>query len=381
MDINKFQRGKSAAQAMVEFAIALPILLLMLYGILEAGRFIFIYSTVVTASRQAVRYGSATGEGSNIGVPRYQDCAGIREAARRADYLNAFDDEDVLIQWDTGPGTTLNTICDGSPLPDTDVWTPSGGNTSRLNVTIEGDFNPIVPKIVPFIARTEANGNPVRGESARTILVSVEIVVTVPPSTWIAPTSTPTNTPTPTLTPSPTNTPTLTPSPEISDTPSITPTKTITPTPSRTPTKTATPTTSVTAVPYCANISGTLSLSGNTMVMTFTNPYPWPLTTGDGSVTWNHDKGHQKGGDKSLQLMTINLSGTVVWNSGPTAPSVSTQPWTTPAVIPANATNTTVVFTFHQSYDNWDSSIPESVTINVTTNGCVNVIIQSLPHP
>jgi Flp pilus assembly protein TadG len=63
---------KNKAQAMVEFAIVLPILLLLLYGILEAGRLLFIYSTIVTASRQAVRYGSATGQGTRA-VPRYQD--------------------------------------------------------------------------------------------------------------------------------------------------------------------------------------------------------------------------------------------------------------------------------------------------------------------
>ena len=48
-------------QAMVEFAIALPFLLLILFGILEIGRLIFTYSGVVNASREGVRYGSATG--------------------------------------------------------------------------------------------------------------------------------------------------------------------------------------------------------------------------------------------------------------------------------------------------------------------------------
>ena len=62
MKMKKNFEGKKPAQAMVEFAIALPVLLLLLYGILEAGRLLFLYSTVVTASRQAVRYGSATGE-------------------------------------------------------------------------------------------------------------------------------------------------------------------------------------------------------------------------------------------------------------------------------------------------------------------------------
>ena len=66
MKSKKNTKNKSRAQAMVEFAIALPILLMLLYGILEAGRLMFLYSTVVTASRQAVRFGSATGE---MGLP------------------------------------------------------------------------------------------------------------------------------------------------------------------------------------------------------------------------------------------------------------------------------------------------------------------------
>ena len=182
MKLNTLAPGKSRAQAMVEFAIVLPLLLLLIYGLLEAGRLLFMYSTVVTASRQAVRYGSATGEGTTPGVARYLDCAGIRQAAQRVDFLNAFDDEDILIFFDNPPGVaTPQPICTGSPLPAT--WSPdyTSGNSTRLIVTILGDFNPIVPRIVPFIARTVAKGNPIEATSARTILTGVAIEVTPPP--------------------------------------------------------------------------------------------------------------------------------------------------------------------------------------------------------
>ena len=87
---------------MVEFAIALPILLALLYGILETGRFLFLYSSGVTASRQAVRYGATTGDG-NEGERRYKDCDGIRATANAAGYLGRFDS--ITLQHDTGPGT------------------------------------------------------------------------------------------------------------------------------------------------------------------------------------------------------------------------------------------------------------------------------------
>src|SRR5512134_1705578 len=99
MKVHKITPKKTKAQAMVEFAIVLPILLLLLYGLLETGRLLFIYSSIVTATRQASRYGSATGQGSdytaeggpnNSSVPRYQDCYGIRRAADRVNFLRAF---------------------------------------------------------------------------------------------------------------------------------------------------------------------------------------------------------------------------------------------------------------------------------------------------
>ena len=54
--------GKERAQGLVEFALVLPILLVLMMGLIEFGRLLFIYSAAATASREAVRYGSAAGE-------------------------------------------------------------------------------------------------------------------------------------------------------------------------------------------------------------------------------------------------------------------------------------------------------------------------------
>jgi hypothetical protein len=191
MKLKTFAPTKSRAQAMVEFAIVLPLLLLLLYGLLEAGRLLFMYSTVVTATRQASRYGSATGQGGdytaiggpdNSNVPRYQDCFGIRQAAQRVDFLNSFDNDDILIQYDSGPGTPIVDTCDGDA--DTDVE-PSINNDSRIVVTVDGSFFPIVPRIVPFIERSVVNGNPIRAISARTIVIAISIEVTPPPGSGV----------------------------------------------------------------------------------------------------------------------------------------------------------------------------------------------------
>ena len=373
---------KNTAQAMVEFAIALPILLMLLYGILEAGRLLFLYSTIVTASRQAVRYGSATGVGTG-GVPRYQDCAGIRAVANKSDFLNAFDDSDIVITYDDGPGTAgtdpstdpptvppWKDICDGTV--DTGV-TPSTANTTRINVIIRGDFFPIVPKLVPFIERSAANNDPILGESARTILVSVSIAVTAPPQTWLPSTPTYTFTPSPTPSLTPTRTPTQTPSPTpvFTNTPSLTPTRTLTPTITSSPTITLSPTISPTAVSTCPILHGVITVSGNTMRLNLSSSVPAAVNIQDIFVVWNHDKGHQTGDDKTLELNSISLVSQL-WNGTSTGPSVTVNP-TGPATIPIGLS--TIIFTFNQSYDNLDGS--EEILINLSTPGCTGFPIHA----
>ena len=380
MNVNKNTRKKNKAQAMVEFAIVLPILLLLLYGILEAGRLLFIYSTIVTSSRQAVRYGSATGQGqdytalggpNNTGIPRYQDCYGIRLAAQRVDFLNAVQDNDIIIQWDDGPtDTTPTTVCDGS----TNVYQPIN-NSSRLRVTVDGDYMPIVPRIVGFLERSDLRSNPIKAISARTVLVSVSIYVTAPTIPFVPNTSTSTNTPIASPTPTATNTPTstFTLTPLVSNTPSSTPTITRTPTATLSPTvtltrtPTLTPSPTPTRVPSCNTTHSTIDIPGNnTMTMTITNPNAWPISINDVFVVWDHDRGHQTGNDKSLILQSASVGGVPFWTGSSTGPSDTLTP-ASPVSIPAGG-SITITFTFHQTYDRSDGS--EELLINLSTPGC-----------
>jgi len=382
MNLYRISPKKSKAQAMVEFALVLPILLLLLYGLLEAGRLLFIYSTIVTASRQAVRYGSATGQGIvSSTVPRYQDCAGIRQAAQRVDFLNAFDDEDIHIYHDQGPnppstsGLNEQEFCFDPALSDPTGFVPGTSNSNRLVVRIDGDYKPIVPKIVGFLERTFENNDPIRAQSARTVLVSVAIVVTVPPSTWQA--STPTHTPTPlvtaTFTPSNTPTSTLTSTPIFTSTPSVTPTHTLSPTVTNTVTPSPTPTITPTAVTGCGNIAtgaGTITVTGNTMYLTIPNTNVYPVNVQDIFVKWNHDKGHTSGNDKNLVLLSAALLGNPAFWTGTSAGPSNTLTSNPPVVLPASTT-VTVVFTFNQTYERTDDT--EEILINFSTPGCQGV--------
>jgi len=149
------------AQGMLEFALILPVLLLVVMGMVEFGRMLLIYSSVATASREAVRYGSAAG---NIpaGTPRYLDCAGMRAAAKRMGSLVGIQDSDIVIQYDHGPGTSVFASCPASS-PD-DIT----GGVDRVVVQVSVVYAPLVP-LAPIPTFTIAS------QSARTVIKSIQV--------------------------------------------------------------------------------------------------------------------------------------------------------------------------------------------------------------
>ncbi len=168
-------RKQLSAQAMVEFALVLPILLTIIYGLIESGRLIFIYASVVTASREAARYGSASGTNAS-GTPLYQDCAGIRAAAQKVGFLNTFANSDIKITYDRDLGSTqIQGV--SSSLPGADTC-PIGSNIvqngDRIVVQVTTQFSPMI--LVGTFAQF-----PITITSARTMLVSIPINVAAPP--------------------------------------------------------------------------------------------------------------------------------------------------------------------------------------------------------
>lgn len=109
------------------------------------------------------------------------------------------------------------------------------------------------------------------------------------------------------------------------------------------------------------------------MSMTITNPYNFPLILRDVTVTWNDDKGHQVGADKTLKLQGASIGGVSFWTGNIGNRSTYTIPTT--AAIPAGPSTTTISFVFHQSYDNVDGT--ENILINLLTPGCENDPIDS----
>jgi hypothetical protein len=370
------QHKKIRAQAMVEFMLALPILLMLLYGMIEVGRLIFIFSSVANASRQAARYGSASGEINN--VTYYQDCDGIREVANESAFIIIFND--INITYDRGlyPDGTQIPITGIDPDPSVDscpIEHDTIRNGDRIIVQVSTTYEPII-SIIPI--------EPIEivSASARSFLISVPILGSALPTGFAAESSTPSRVPTvntvtytPTIARTSTNISpsgdTNTPPPYLSPTNTQPPTLTFTP--SRTPLSTYTPSITPTSI-SCSGLTGVshgrLTFKDNVMEMEINNQTGHILTTAQIYLEWNHDTGHGSGSDLGLRLRQIMFAGQV-WNGDIQTPSAYI-----PAYYPSIPLGISKVqFIFHQNYDLPDGT--ERIIVNIGTPGCTNYPVDS----
>lgn len=374
---------RDRAQAMVEFAIVLPILMLLLMGIFEVARMVFVYSAVTTASREAVRYGSAAGYDNDPAIKytaKYKNCGGIRNMARRSAYFMNLQDSDIKITYDTGPDPITGVV----PAPY-HTCTPDANGVdpgyfikpnARIVVEVSAEYSPYT-NLVPWGPRTFTSS------SARTILGFVKLDAAPGGGPPPPPPGGSTDTPTPTETGVPTDTPTETPTPtpaapgEVS---TFTPTGTATETPADlstdTPTATATDTPTLTPTPTmvtgCENvIAGAISITGNTMTMTINNPNPYPLTIQDIYVVWNAAAG-AKDGILTLETVSVGDLFQTIFDSSGNRVIVPSRTTTIPATALSN-----IIFTFDQAYVTPDDN--ESIVIQLSTLGCEGNPITSKP--
>ena len=161
----KTKRG----QGLVEFALVIPILLSMMFGIFEMGRAMWVYTAVANASREAARYGSSVSN-NDEDTPRYLDCAGIRAAAKRVGAVGNVGDAQITISYDRGPGTASLGSC---PVLEDDILLGD-----RIVVQITGSFEPAAA--IPLFDFPTLNVNSV---TRRTILKQVILPYITPPST------------------------------------------------------------------------------------------------------------------------------------------------------------------------------------------------------
>ncbi len=322
--LNKHENRRRRGQGMLEFALALPIFLMLVLGVIEFGRLLAVVSSVTTAAREGARYGSAAGlNNGSPNVAYYNDCQGMRDAAKRVGFFAGIQDTNIDIGYfdedsravvPDPAGYASTNQCDGTTSEYS--YDPSKGPRVVMRVTVQFEF--LFLTLPAF---------PISSQSARTIVTQVEMDVT-PGQITPAPPKTATPTPsgtwfTPTLTASLTETPIPSETPTITGTlptPTATPTETLTPTVTNTPTLTITPT----PLPPCGFLHvGSWIAHSSTQFGFYVyndsgvsgNPYPaediWIRSI---LVEWASSAKNQ---GKSVTLNKINFNGVAFYTGNP----------------------------------------------------------------
>ena len=94
-------RDGERGQTVIEFALALPILLLLLIGIFDVARMVWYTNTLAHAAREGTRYAitHGAGSGSPNGHPPLDDTA-VRDAVTRS--ATGVPDLTVVVTWPDG---------------------------------------------------------------------------------------------------------------------------------------------------------------------------------------------------------------------------------------------------------------------------------------
>jgi hypothetical protein len=93
------KRKKQKGQGLVEFALILPILLLVIVGTMEFGRIFLLFATVSNGAREGARYG----------MVNPTDTAGIIARVSDTLVMTLPENLSVAISYDSGPGTAIYT--------------------------------------------------------------------------------------------------------------------------------------------------------------------------------------------------------------------------------------------------------------------------------
>jgi Flp pilus assembly protein TadG len=124
------QRSSTRAQALAEFAIVVPIFFLILFAIIDFGRYVYYTQILNNAAREGTRYAIVHGE---HGLPP----TGPPNDASGADVI------DVVRNYAIG----VIGLEDTSVLDIQASWDPDNTRDSQVTVTIAYEFHSVMPLI------------------------------------------------------------------------------------------------------------------------------------------------------------------------------------------------------------------------------------------
>ncbi len=127
------RRNRRRGATMVEFAFVAPVLLLVMFGILEYARFFYTAQVMNNAAREGARYAAVnTNIASTANVQTYVNnyLAGVG-----ASQLVSYSPSSNISVYQADPTTGLNTGL---------AWTGTGWGTA-VGVSVSGSYKPVLP--------------------------------------------------------------------------------------------------------------------------------------------------------------------------------------------------------------------------------------------
>ncbi|MCD6401002.1 MAG: pilus assembly protein [Anaerolineales bacterium] len=130
--LSKNSKRKSSGQNLVEFALLLPFLMVVLFGVLDLGRIFYVTIGLTSAAREAARYTTLHPDdlSNENGVFFGTKKTAIDEAANSGVVLSS---------------TDVDVVCDNGVDDDADSCDPAG--TVVVNITT--DFNLVLGFVLP----------------------------------------------------------------------------------------------------------------------------------------------------------------------------------------------------------------------------------------
>ena len=134
--------GSEKGATLVEAAVALPIVLVLLFGVIDGARFVAAQNSVNTAAHESARYGSSVGIGPS-GDFRFVECDEIRGAGVDVS-AGTITASQITVEYDKGPSTAIVATCPaGGPGPES--TTVRDGD--RVVITVTRSFDPVSPLV------------------------------------------------------------------------------------------------------------------------------------------------------------------------------------------------------------------------------------------
>ncbi len=141
----------------MEFAIAFPLLILLLMAIIEFGRLAFTYSEVWSAAREGARFATTVGDNDGNGLPNFIDCPQILGAAQSKVTFHPLTASDIEVIYED-QASPPNTIASCQTPPAPPAKTPpnpvDAGNIdpgTQIKVVVHSTYDSIVPLVGVFL--------------------------------------------------------------------------------------------------------------------------------------------------------------------------------------------------------------------------------------